>query len=231
MATAGARANGGTRTSLARSGRRRTAYSHPTTSTTRSIRPTPRITNPRTRRRSQMEIDEEARFWSKVDRSGGPESCWPWVCGKDTKGYGCCRIGPRKQTCAHRVSWQISRGDIPPGLLVCHRCDNPPCCNPAHLFLGTNTDNMRDCSAKGRIPKGDSHHTRTRPELVPRGSTHSSAKLTEADVVCIRKMLASGRTHYDIAAAFGVSRSAVSNIAVGKVWKHVAPVAAIRSNP
>lgn len=159
------------------------------------------------------------RFWSKVDRRG-PEECWEWKCGRGDFGYGAFSIKHRNRG-AHRVAWVLSNGPIPRGMWVCHSCDNPPCCNPAHLFLGTHQDNEDDKTAKGRRPTGDAHYSRTnperlargdrngrrlyperyptgdrhpyrlRPETVPRGERHGRAKLTEQDVTSIREMYSS----------------------------------------
>ncbi len=85
------------------------------------------------------------KFWTKVDRSGGPGACWIWTGGKTIGGYG--RYRGKK---AHRVAWEIENGPIPERLHVCHDCDNPPCCNPAHLVTGTPLDSARDRSTKGR---------------------------------------------------------------------------------
>jgi hypothetical protein len=96
------------------------------------------------------------RFWPKVVKSDG---CWLWVGAKFERGYGCIVAGgpringrpaERRHLYAHRVSYELSVGPIPDGLYVCHHCDNPPCVNPSHLFLGTATDNNRDREAKGR---------------------------------------------------------------------------------
>lgn len=89
------------------------------------------------------------RFWRKVDKSAGPEGCWPWTGSRHGFGYGFVSAGGKRRG-AHRVSWELANGPIPDGLSVCHRCDNPPCVNPAHLFLGTVGDNTRDMMAKGR---------------------------------------------------------------------------------
>lgn len=94
----------------------------------------------------------EERFWSKVDKSGGPAACWPWTASVDPKGYGqfAYADGTRRSGRAHRVAWILANGPISAGMSVCHSCDNPPCCNPAHLWLGTNADNVADRVRKGR---------------------------------------------------------------------------------
>lgn len=104
------------------------------------------------------------RFWAKV-AVGLESECWPWAGTRNDSGYGLFwgRIEKRWLR-AHRVSYEIANGAIPDGLFICHRCDNPPCVNPAHLFAGTQFDNMSDCASKGRVvsngPTGDDHWTR-----------------------------------------------------------------------
>ena len=96
------------------------------------------------------------RFWSKVSKSDG---CWLWVAFRDRNGYG--RFGTsalNRSTLAHRTSYSLTFGDIPEGMHVLHKCDNPPCVNPDHLFLGTDKDNAQDCKAKGRHPQLKKSH-------------------------------------------------------------------------
>ena len=91
------------------------------------------------------------RFWPKVQRTLD-DTCWEWQGYRGADGYGRFRVATRgAPALAHRFAYETAFGPIPPGLLVCHRCDNPPCVRPSHLFLGTQQDNIRDCSAKGRL--------------------------------------------------------------------------------
>lgn len=95
----------------------------------------------------------EARFWAKVEK-GGADDCWEWQAARNEDGYGITRGGVRRSMeGAHRVAWRLTYGSIPSGMQVLHRCDNRPCVNPAHLFLGTQQDNIADMCAKGRHVK------------------------------------------------------------------------------
>lgn len=145
------------------------------------------------------------RFWSKVQKGAG---CWLWTAAKDRAGYGQFRAGGRGRTMAraHRVSWSIHYGDIPAGMNCLHKCDNPSCVRPDHLFLGTLSDNNHDMAVKGRNAKG---------------MANGRAKLTEKDVSQIRLMLHQGMPQRRIATRFGVSQTLISNIAAGKTWGHV----------
>lgn len=145
------------------------------------------------------------RLWEKVDRSGGPDACWPWTAARNY-GYGIIGITTTTVDRATRVIWRLMNGPIPAGMFVCHHCDNPPCCNPKHLFVGTHRDNMADCKSKGRNWFG-------------RGETGGNARLTEAQVLQIRAM--SGTTHREIAKLFGLNHKYVGMILRRKYWKHI----------
>lgn len=133
------------------------------------------------------------RFWERVDVAG-PDDCWLWTRGKHSDGYGRMDIGNNTNVGAHRISWELHHGPIPPNMYVCHRCDNPPCVNPAHLFLGTIIDNVVDRDAKGRTSMGEKHCT---------------AKLTSKQV---REIFVASGKHKEIAINYGVTRSTVTHI-------------------
>ncbi len=103
-------------------------------------------------------------------RQGGPDECWPWITAEGTNRYGTFWLEGRIEK-ASRAAWMLLVGSIGEGLLVCHRCDNPPCCNPRHLFLGTQSDNMADAYAKGRLPVPDNPVR----EACPRGHAYTDA--------------------------------------------------------
>lgn len=162
------------------------------------------------------------RFWSHVDIQT-PLECWHWDRGRDFDGYG--KFAFKGTTLrAHRVSYYLHYGVDPLDLLVCHRCDNPRCVNPYHLFLGTASDNIQDAFDKGRliVPAGDEHWTRAHPEYHPRGEQVGGAKLTTADVIEIRRLYTVERIKQgDIAKRFGVTRECISAIIRGKNWTHI----------
>lgn len=165
---------------------------------------------------------DKDRFWQKVNKAG-PDECWLWTAGKIPDGYGRIAIGwPQRFFLAHRLSYFLATG-VDPDLCVCHRCDTPACVNPAHLFLGTHTDNMRDRNAKGRAGhrKGDAHHARLNPELVARGESQHLAKLTEERVREIRTLFAGGATKEQLGVRFGVTRQSIGAVVARQTWKHV----------
>lgn len=172
----------------------------------------------------QLSEKDIARFWSKVDKSPGhgPDgNCWEWTASRYKGGYGYLGVGG-KLYLAHRISYAISKEPPSPSLCVLHTCDNPACVNPDHLFQGTHTDNMHDMKRKGRGrcgPSGDSHHSRTRPECMPRGEQHWRAKLTVENVVEIRKRYAAGGCSCQkLAEEHGVSRGNIGCIIRRETW-------------
>lgn len=161
-----------------------------------------------------------ARFWAKVDKSGGTDACWPWIAGCSPRGYGRVYQGGRGFQ-AHRIAWIYTNGPIAAGMSVCHTCDNPPCCNPSHLWLGTQAENNADRDAKGRqvALTGDAHHSRMHPELRPRGERHHAAKLTGSDIPIIKSLCAAGNhSRSAIGEMFGVSGSTINDIMAGRTW-------------
>lgn len=150
------------------------------------------------------------RFWPKVAKSpdGG---CWNWTAAKTAFGYG--KIYDRGSIVgAHCFSFELANGPIPAGMWVLHRCDNPACVNPAHLFLGTSADNVRDMDAKGR-----------RRGWSPRGESNPAAKLKAYQVNEIRDALAAKTNRAELARRYSVSPHLITAIAQGKVWRSASP--------
>lgn len=156
----------------------------------------------------------EDRFWRYVATSDG---CWEWIGFKNRKGYGKIGLGRRDQgtILAHRLSWILAHKKrtraIPKGMHVCHRCDNPGCVRPSHLFLGTDADNLADMRAKGRgkLPP------------VLRGEAHGFTTLTEKQVRAIRTLVKKGLYYRQVAKKFHVSKSTISNIVRRQTWSHL----------
>ena len=134
------------------------------------------------------------RFWMKVEKT---ETCWLWRGARIGRGYGMFELN-YKSIYAHRHSWTLANGEIPPGICVLHRCDNPSCVNPDHFFLGTNAENSKDCVNKKRQWR----------------------KLTPEQVIEIRQ-LAKRETRQSIADKMGVFHSTINAIVNGKTWKHL----------
>lgn len=134
------------------------------------------------------------------------EGCWRWLSYIDPQGYGRLHYN-RKPMLANRLSYLLHFGEIPEGKMVCHKCDNPSCVNPDHLFLGSQSDNMADMYTKGRERKRGK-----------KGTTHPQAKLTDDAVRAIR---ASKSSDAELAKSHGVSRPTIHSIRVGKTWQHV----------
>lgn len=183
----------------------------------------------------ELSAKDIARFWAKVQRSA--DGCWLWIgaIGGGDGGYG--NFGIRNRTFrAPRVAWRIHTGSSP-DQLVLHKCDNPRCVNPEHLFLGTPLDNMIDRSRKGRAPSGDRNPSRLYPECLPRGDAsfprrhperlargekHGASKLTDDRVRSIRARHANGETVSALAKDFGVSARNVRLVVQRETWRHVA---------
>lgn len=130
------------------------------------------------------------------------DGCWEWVGWKNNKGYGQLRYRGGSHL-AHRVSYELMVEPIPHGMEVCHRCDNPACVKPSHLFAGTHADNMRDAREKGRTK---------------RGARHKLARLTEEQVADIRERYSVGEKQTPLADEFGVTQSCVSRVVRGETW-------------
>lgn len=154
-----------------------------------------------------MTIRAERTFWDKVVRM--PTGCWEWQATRTQRGYG--RVSFRgRPTTAHRAAYEMTHGPIPEGMWVMHSCDNPPCCNPDHLSVGTPSDNAMDMVRKGRANPPMTH-----------GSRIGTAKLTEALVAEIRTRRKSGESVRSLARQYSVSRKTVRNVVTGAYWRHV----------
>lgn len=151
------------------------------------------------------------RFYAKVRKT---DNCWLWIGAKQTPrrsqpiGYGVMvvRSSPRQAVLAHRLSWELHRGPIPRDKCVLHHCDNPPCVNPDHLFLGTQIENIEDCTSKGRKQKGEQH---------------VRAVLKEVEVVQIKRRIRNGDSVCDIASDYGRPHGTIWAISVGRSWRHI----------
>lgn len=163
-----------------------------------------------------MNLRRRIRLKSATNTSG----CWVWMGWLDKDGYGSTRVDG-KAIKAHRASYIAYHGEIPSEMCVCHKCDTPSCVNPDHLFLGSQLDNQTDKVNKRRQAKGLRHKASTHPETVKRGSNHFNTTLTEDDIIRIRRASKHGVGISDLAAAFGMSRSAMSDIIHNISWTHV----------
>jgi len=145
------------------------------------------------------------RFWTKVNKT---DTCWEWTAFLDKGGYGTFKID-RKNQRAHRISYTLHKGDIPPGQVVMHMCDNPKCVNPAHLTLGTLADNNRDMKSKGRM-------------VNPVGTKHGQSKLNNNQVQEIRSIYAQGNSSMQsLADKYGITLGTIHPLLTRKTWRHI----------
>jgi hypothetical protein len=140
--------------------------------------------------------NDVSRFWSKIDQS--TVGCWNWLACKNSDGYGKFVFGGFNWS-VHRLCWKLTKGGIPDGMLVCHRCDNPSCVNPDHLFLGTDADNSRDAAIKDR----------------------RSQKLTIDQVIEVRRLVDTGSSQKEVGNLFGVNPATISRICSFDRRQHV----------
>jgi hypothetical protein len=144
----------------------------------------------------------EERFWSKVNKT---EFCWIWTASVKKNGYG--QIGYNgTKLYAHRLSWELNNGTIPEDKLVLHKCDNPKCVNPDHLFIGTTQDNINDKIDKNRQAKGE---------------INGMSKLTDINIIDIRKKYHEGIKNRDLCKEYNVSHSTIHRIVFNRSWKHI----------
>jgi hypothetical protein len=170
---------------------------------------TRKTTNRATRRdKGAIRDDWAERFLAKIDM-GAPDECWEWRGDRAPFGHGRLTHAKR-QVLAHRLAYALWNGDLPADAFICHHCDNPPCCNPAHLYAGTHRQNMRDKVVRGR--------TSSNP-----GESNGYARLTDEEVLMIRSDWATGRwKQRELAARYGTSQANVWQIVNRKKWRHLA---------
>ena len=162
------------------------------------------------------------RLWRRVDKSAGDTACWEWGGAKTPLGYGKIgKEGARGWHLTHRVAWIEANGEIPDGLVICHQCDNPACCNPRHLFQGTAADNVEDKVRKKRHLFGDRMSKAIRASEAFNAGIKERAKLSEAQILRIRARALAGEGQASIAKDYGVTQSHVSRIKTGSVWKQL----------
>jgi hypothetical protein len=163
----------------------------------------------------------EQRFWEKVNKDGPvhpilKSSCWLWTAYTDAFGYGMVKGIEKSPILSHRASWRIHNGEIPDGFWVLHKCDNPPCVNPHHLFLGTPKDNSQDMVTKGR------HVTIADYSCMLRGENNPRSKLTAEVVKEARRLHAAGGVSgRELARRYGVEQSTMRHALARKTWRHV----------
>jgi hypothetical protein len=161
-----------------------------------------------------------AAFWRRVNKNGPAQphmesNCWEWTGSTNKKsGYGDLQTtesGVKRPEYAHRYSWKMANGEIPAGMLICHRCDHRSCVRPDHLFVGTSRDNVMDAVGKGRM------------SVYGPGMTHHNAKLTDEQVLEIRRLYKAGVQIKVLSLQYGIRPSNGHSIVHGKTWRHLLP--------
>lgn len=152
----------------------------------------------------QLELDWRDRFMGYVD-VGDAGACWLWTAGRARNGYGKFKLHGRTLG-AHRLMYLLYYGNLPDNSQVCHTCDNRPCVNPKHLFLGTCRDNMKDKVSKHRQA---------------RGGTNGRSVFDETTAAEIKTLRRAGWKLTELAARFGVNASSISHLCIGRKWRHV----------
>lgn len=156
--------------------------------------------------------DQIESFWSKVDIGSNPKDCWNWTGAKKPAGYGNVRVN-KKYLLSHRVAFEIVNGEFPSKFKVCHICDNPSCCNPNHLMLGTTKSNAADMLIKGREKNR---------MIASRGEVNGNSKLTAKKVKAIREAYKNREMNQgQLASKYGVTQAAIGYIVRNKTWRHV----------
>jgi len=164
-------------------------------------------------------IPIEQRFWAKVGKKSEDE-CWEWLAYKNKLGYGVFR-GSKKSMLAHRMAWQLEHGYIPDGLLCCHHCDNPSCCNPSHLFLGTDKDNHDDMIAKGRDRHPRGIRKSENSKVYMKGILNGQSKLSDEDVICIRLLSMMEISQAQLGRIYNISPTQIHHIVKRHAWGHI----------
>jgi hypothetical protein len=163
-----------------------------------------------------LPVDE---FWKRVKNVGG-EGCWEWSMSRNIYGYGIAHH-LKKRIGAHRLSWTLTNGEIPEGMQVLHKCDNPPCCRPDHLFLGTPLDNIHDAIMKERlqVKRGMDVVMRMKEKLLnPPAPAPKQRKLSDEQIEELRFRRRNGEKRRKLAEEFGIHPHQVWKICVGRSW-------------
>lgn len=173
---------------------------------------------------SVLTVQEANRFWRHVLVTEN-DDCWIWQRARVKKNYGgysIHRAGKIIVFITSRIAYALHYGSDPGEMDVLHKCDTPLCCNPRHLFLGTNQDNIADRVQKGRSAKGDNHWSRRNPEKTSKGQSHGRSKLKDHQVIAIRQRYAIDHIPRKIIAQeFNVTVATINLIVMRKIWKHI----------